>query len=1475
MKDTIRRLTALFMVLTMLTPVFGAAEAPVGEVEIIELTTEPEDVSSVPADNGEAAPEQTTEPSEDYSEEPAVEPVADSAGELAAASSDEPGEELNNEPPSIYTAEPAEGGIPESTPDPVENTAEDSDQETAAEFTEEPDEGYSQEPTAAPDEESVSESTDGSAAENTDEPVEEPSVEATVEPSVEATAEPVVGELVEEPAAEPAPEPVMMFAAPPADVSVLSYRFSTAEELAAQHGMSVEELAAKAGISVEELNAMTPEQLDGLDVQLNSNAFVIENGVLVEYAGTAKDVVIPEGVTSIGSYAFTGKTVQTVQFPGTLTTICDFAFDNCMHLQKVYIPDSVTYVGAYAFNGCSQLTDVVLPSGLTYIGDYMFSGCSKLTSVNIPSGVAKIGRGAFQGCGQLGSVTLPAGLKVIDEDAFSGARKLDYVVLPEGLESIGNFAFRECRLTEIIVPDSVTYMGVQVFEYSGLVAAALPANMEQLPENTFAQCYNLELVVLPDNLKIISGGAFANCSSLQMAMLPETVISIGTKAFWFCEGLEMIYIPRSMEYIGEEAFMFCNNANLVAFIPSDPYLTEYFWNNYIPFYYYDVISYLEYQPAQTTLAVGQKYVPELYADFPDQDTVTYTTSNKKVATVDAEGTVTAKGTGTAKITAKSKKGGATATLTVTVKKAPSKVQLNSKAFDVAVGTTATLKATYTSGTYTVLTWSSSDESVATVDENGCITAVSPGKAVITVATHNGKKAGCTVTVRVQPTALYIDETLDMGVKQSVTLKPVLEPEYAFEGMSIVSSDASVVSVASGGKLTAKKAGTAVITVTTDNGLTKSMTVTVKAAPTKITLNATKATMGVGQTGKLTATMSPTIAYGAVSFTSSNSKVVAVDSEGNVTALKAGSATITVKCYNGKKATCKITVKKAPSSITMSAGELTLGVGEEKKLSATITKNTAGGITWASSDTSVAAVDGGVIRPIAPGTAVVTAATHNGLTASCTVNVKPAPTGIILDRYEVKLSVKQTAVLGVELVSGESSDCAGGYSFASSNKKIVTVNSAGKLTAVKAGTATVTVTTYNGVTAVCTVTVVAAPSKVTLNKTKATLGAGEVLQLQPAVSPANSHTSYTFSSSKRSVATVDANGLVTAVSPGSATITVKTHNGRKATCKVTVKAAPTGIVLSTEAMVLGVGQTGELTASLPQNSASAFNVSIEGDAVSVSGSKVTAVKTGNAVISVSTFNGHSATCTVTVKPAPTEIVLSDTSMTLSVKQSAVLGVKLFANGSEDCAGAYTFKSSNTKIATVNSAGKITAVKSGTVRITVQSHNKDVYAVCEVRVIAAPSKVKLNKTGVTLGAGETMQLVPSLTPAYSQTSYSYSSSRQSVAKVDGNGIITAVSPGSATITVKTHNGRSASCKVTVKPAPTGLILSATEMNLAVGETGKLSTAFVNNAASALTVTISDEGVVTRSGSSFTAVGPGTATITVRTYNGHEAVCTVTVK
>ena len=262
----------------------------------------------------------------------------------------------------------------------------------------------------------------------------------------------------------------------------------------------------------------------------------------------------------------------------------------------------------------------------------------------------------------------------------------------------------------------------------------------------------------------------------------------------------------------------------------------------------------------------------------------------------------------------------------------------------------------------------------------------------------------TTTVDVEKVSLNKSATT-LTEGESETLTATITPSNATGDKTVKwsSSNEAVATVDSNGKVTAKKAGTAVITATSSNGKTAGCTVTVKQkeiAITGISLNKSTTSLTEGESETLTATITPSNATGdkTVKWSSSNEAVATVDSNGKVTAKKAGTAVITATSSNGKTAGCTVTVKQkeiAITGISLNKSTTSLTEGESETLTATITPSNATGdktVKWSSSNEAVATVDSnGKVTAKKAGTAVITATSSNGKSASCTVTVKQKDT----------------------------------------------------------------------------------------------------------------------------------------------------------------------------------------------------------------------------------------------------------------------------------------------------------------------------------------------------------------------------------------------------------------------------------------------------------------------------------------------------
>ena len=412
-------------------------------------------------------------------------------------------------------------------------------------------------------------------------------------------------------------------------------------------------------------------------------------------------------------------------------------------------------------------------------------------------------------------------------------------------------------------------------------------------------------------------------------------------------------------------------------------------------------------------------------------------------------------------------------------------------------------------------------------------------------------------------------------------------------------------------------------------------------PTGITLSKTAVTINKGSKSTIAATIAPVEATDKTVTWTSSDKSIATVSNGTITAQSAGKATITAKTFNGKTASCTVTVVINPTKINLSKTTLSIQKGSTAALTASVlpADSTDKTVTWTTSNSKVAAVSGGKVTAVSAGKATITAKTSNGKTASCTVTVTNPPvavTAVFLNKTSMTLGKGETIKLTAAVAPSDATNKT--IAWRTSDSKILTVDKSGNVKAVNNGTAWITAKASSGIEKSCKIIVKNAPDKITLTKGIVTIGVGESFTLGSGINDGAGCATRTYRTSNSSIAKMtrtDWNGVFVGVKPGVAYITVKTYNGKESTCKVTVKKAPQSVSLSKTAMTLKVGQTGSLSAIIASDAGCAARTFRTSNSSVVKITKTNwtgefkAVKKGVAYVTVRTYNGKEASCKVTV------------------------------------------------------------------------------------------------------------------------------------------------------------------------------------------------------------------------------------------------------
>lgn len=510
--------------------------------------------------------------------------------------------------------------------------------------------------------------------------------------------------------------------------------------------------------------------------------------------------------------------------------------------------------------------------------------------------------------------------------------------------------------------------------------------------------------------------------------------------------------------------------------------------------------------------------------------------------------------------------------------------------------------------------------------------------------------------------------------------------------------------------------TVVASGTGDSGITE-----LPKPVTDISLDKETISLTAGESGTLTATITPSYATDKnLTWSVVSAGVVEIQGEGTSVTLvgkKAGTTTVTATAASGVSKSCEVTVTGVPvTGMELSDSELELTVGKTAALTPIFTPENATNqrVNWSSSAPNVALVKNGVVTARAEGEATITATSvEGGIAKTCKVKVGPAVVeSITLNHTSLELAMNEKAVL--EAVVNPEGYVSQEVTWTVGDSSVVSFED-GNVTALKGGETTITAKSKENpeISAVCTVKVLAPAESISLNKKELSLVVGDTETLTATVKPDYAtNKAIHWESGNPSVASVDQNGKVTALKEGEAAIVAINVDNPKvtATCSVTVKAKQDNtnpvedvkITLDKTKLTLGVKEPFTLKATVTSGNIKSVTWKSSNEKVaSVKNGKITAKKKGKATITA-TAGDKSATCTVTVKPAPTKKakISGVKNISLKVKKSTTLKPKV--SGKFGCS-TFKFKSKSKRIAKVDKNGKVTGVKKGKTTITITTYN----------------------------------------------------------------------------------------------------------------------------------------------------------------------------
>ena len=889
------------------------------------------------------------------------------------------------------------------------------------------------------------------------------------------------------------------------------------------------------------------------DVYARYDSIYIPNGVFNE-CSNLKTIIFEEGSTVIADALFRGcDGLESVTIPNTVTQIYGYAFADCRNLKNINISDSVTVLGENVFQNDTSITEINLPDSITALGRGAFSGCNRLKSIVIPDSVTNIGISAFSECKNLESVTLSKGLEKIGENAFYNCDSLQSIEIPKSLKDVyatydsiytPNGVFNECsRLKTIVFEKGSTIIADALFRgCDGLESIVISDTITQIYGYAFADCKNLKNINisdsvtvlgenafqndtsiteinLPDSITALGRGVFSGCDRLKSIVIPDSVTNIGISAFSECKNLESVTLSKELEKIGENAFYNCDSLQSIEIPKSlkDVYAT--YDSIYTPngvFNECDNLKTIAFEEGSTVIADALFRGCDGLEEVKIPKTVTVIKNHAfnectKLKAVEISNGMKEIGDSAFSECSNLQK----VILPDTVNSMGTNIFYN--CINLTEVHLPNIRQNITANTFY------NCKKLTTINFPSTLTTIG-----------NSAFSGCeSLPEAILPSG--VEKIESNAFKNCKALKKAAVPDTVSSiGSSAFYGCEALTDITLGSKL--KK-----IESQTFYGCIVLPSIVI---PYNVTTIGDSAFVNCTKLTQITVPRNTTsIASNAFSYPKKMTMY--------------GPSDCYVQTYASGKGIKYVTQDIHATSVSLDSTEKTAERYDDFQLTATIAPlNFTDAVVWTSSNEEVATVsDTGYVEICGVGTAVITVTAGN-VKAVCKITVPQLIDWIEFDEDEIELKAGQTYQLKPYISPSDATNKK--LKYTSSDTKVAEVSASGLVTAKSEGEAKIRAAATDGSDeyAVCYVTVTgkAKVTGITLDRTSAEVKRGEKLTLNVTVSPSYaSNKKVVWKSANTKIATVDANGSVTAKAPGRTKITVTSseNSSYQASCTVTV------------------------------------------------------------------------------------------------------------------------------------------------------------------------------------------------------------------------------------------------------------------------------------------------------------------------------------